>query len=105
MTRNARAAQAALPLFAEGHAFRKAMMALSATAMKNIVAASRAAEVFDELEIFLRYQQAKKSDEGITAEALKQLLEQMKNMHDDMLLTCAFLGQVARLHKAFKEER
>lgn len=109
MTLNAIAARAALPLFAPNHAFRTALLAVEPTAMRNIVAAARAAEVYEEWEIFLRYQAARGylRDAAVTVLLEQAELRQRQQAAgaDLMPWLRAFLGQVARLHRAVREVR
>ena len=109
LSAKAEAARQAVPLFNEQSDFRRAIRNLPRTAMRNLATAAAAAEVFEELEVLLKYQAARQI---IPHEFSRLLLTELqkiarKHQEDDdrrRAVTTAFMGHVVRLHCVVEKE-
>lgn len=107
---DALAARQALPLFAPGHAFHKAIKPAKNTALRTVLSAATAAQIPEELTILLRYQAARKViSQDLRGQLQKQLTlcegRAPKDASMQMRHIVAFLGQCVRLHRAINEEQ
>lgn len=118
MNMNAEMARKVWKLFENGNSFRSALAKIPHTAIRNILSASKEAQVPEEIYILLQYQEGRKI---LSADARTELEKQLKGLctqsaqfqkldvlnsqqehviQEELKKVCAFLGHVVRMHRA-----